>query len=140
VSKRLVIYIQLIHVLYETSFVMCLLKLFTGNAHRGDIATNVTRMEFDDWLLRLTSETDAELYVHKHKTDSLYGAGRVTVANCWRPLLMQFANLFSQPHDTALFPMMPNFSVTWASVRKVHCMPMLCKSYRKYVETKVSSN
>jgi hypothetical protein len=112
--------------------------MFTGNAHRGDIATNVTRVEYEDWLHRLSDDPKAELYVHKHKTDSIYGSGRVAVDICWRTLLISYGNLFLKPSDKALFSMMPNFSVTWAGVRKLYNMPMLCKSYRKYVETKVS--
>ena len=110
-----------------------------GNAHRSDIATNVTVREFEEWLVGLAENPDLELKVHKHKTADVYGAGRVDMRSM-KDLFLAYgqARMTSCPEkDEPLFYNMPNFSVSWAKVRK-SVVDVKCSDYRKFVETRVN--
>ncbi len=113
-----------------------------GNAHQSDIATNVTVGEFEDWCSELSANPQLELKIHKHKTADVYGAGRVDMSSM-KELFLVYGRAriarYPADRDSPLFYNMPNFSVSWAKVRKSN-VDVKCSDYRKFVETKVKQH
>ena len=121
----------------EISFVLGMaFSFYDGNAHRPDVATNVTIKEFVEWS---RNPDKNELLVHKHKTASIYGPARVAT-NSTKDILMKYGcsrQESTESVDDNLLDFQNGFGSAFYQYKKQFpsLQSVTNTSYRSYIET-----